>query len=56
MSWPPVPIDTIQLMGAVAEPVSLQDADFLYEPKYDGVRVKTAIVPASRERGHDLVA
>ncbi|MBD0306422.1 MAG: hypothetical protein ICV76_07715 [Nitrospiraceae bacterium] len=42
-SWPPVPIDSIKLMGVVAEPVSLQDRNFVYEPKYDGVRVKAEV-------------
>jgi hypothetical protein len=41
--WPPVPIESIQLMGAVAEPISLDDARFVYEPKYDGVRVKAEV-------------
>src|SRR5918997_827076 len=42
-NWPPVPIDTIHLMGAVAEPISLDDGRFVYEPKYDGVRVKAEV-------------
>ena len=39
-TWPPVPIEQIRLMGAVADTFSLTDPNLVYEPKYDGIRVK----------------
>jgi bifunctional non-homologous end joining protein LigD len=38
-------------MGAVVELVRLDDAQWVYEPKYDGIRVKTVILPGSGSNG-----
>src|SRR5215211_4016966 len=50
-SWPPVPLDQISLMRAVAADFPLEDKQLAYEPKYDGVRVKTLILPGTRPDG-----
>jgi ATP-dependent DNA ligase len=41
-------------MGAVVEPISLDDERWVYEPKYDGIRVKVAVVPGSIDRGVEI--
>lgn len=49
--WPPVGIDRIQLMGAVAADFKITDPSLLYEPKYDGVRVKLEVVAGTHPHG-----
>jgi bifunctional non-homologous end joining protein LigD len=49
--WPPTPIEQIRLMGAVAQDFPLHDQTLIYEPKYDGVRVKVAIMPRKDSGG-----
>jgi bifunctional non-homologous end joining protein LigD len=41
-------------MGAVVESISLDDKDWVYERKYDGIRVKVAVVPGSDDRGVEV--
>lgn len=40
---PPISLRDIQLMGVVAETFGLSDDKLVYEPKYDGIRVKVGI-------------
>ena len=39
----PLPFDRVSFMGAVVEPISLDDERRVYEPKYGGIRVKEAV-------------
>jgi bifunctional non-homologous end joining protein LigD len=50
-SWPPVPAHHIQLMGAVAEEFNITDHTLLYEPKYDGIRVKIEVLAGNEPEG-----
>ena len=50
-TWPPIPIEQIQLMGAVAEAFSLTDSSLVYEPKYDGIRVKVEMLSGTLFNG-----
>ena len=50
----PLPFDRVALMGAVVEPISLDDERWIYEPKYDGIRVEVAVVPGSIEHGVEI--
>jgi bifunctional non-homologous end joining protein LigD len=49
--WPPVPIEQIRLMGAVAEDFPLLDQALCYERKYDGIRVKIEIRAGKQPNG-----
>jgi bifunctional non-homologous end joining protein LigD len=47
-------MDRVALMGAVVELVRLDDPQWVYEPKYDGIRVKTAILPGIAPNGVNI--
>src|SRR5437764_1471216 len=53
-SWPPIPAHQIQLMGAVAEEFNITDHALLYEPKYDGIRVKVEMLAGKQPEGVEI--